>query len=265
MCIRDRFGVVFKVDSDQVRIGRTASATTDGINIAIGNQANAADSDTIAIGHDADAINTYSIAIGRLASANGGFTGRQIAIGSQANTDDGQFNIAIGSNADASLAFNTIAIGPDSRASALSAIAIGDGTTASDTTSIALGVDATASEQSAIAIGHLAVADEDGSVAIGRDASTHLDDVIALGRNTQFGVNAVVDREGSMIKLPMRSTLPDVSSLSQITSDGEYRYEGMMCVNVPPGSTPNSSDAHIAIYWQGAWRRIEFGGTISPD
>ena len=111
----------------------------------------------------------------------------------------------------------------------------------------------------------MAVADEDGSVAIGRDASTHDTDVIALGRNTQFGTNAVVNREGAFIKLPMRSSLPDLNPLSQITSDGEYRYEGMMCINVPEGSNPNSGDAHIAIYFNGAWRRINFGGTIGPD
>ena len=227
-----------RVDTDGVRIGTNASGQLTNSTIVIGHDALASDSDSIAIGHDARVTNDFSIAIGSNATANAGGTG-QIAIGAEAIADSGTNNIAIGVEADASLFTTAIALGPNTRAGA----------------------------QSAIAIGHLASAAHAGSVAIGRDAATHVNDVIAAGRSALYdednSLNAT--REGAIFKLPVRHSLPDVSDNDQINDAGERIYEGMMCIVVPSGNAVGNNDNHIAIYFQGAWRRINFGDTISPD
>ena len=100
-----------------------------------------------------------------------------------------------------------------------------------------------------------------GAVAIGRDAATHAEDVIATGRSALYDSSNNSTRNGAMLKLPVRSSLPDLSS--EQNDSGEWTNDGLMCIYVPSGSTPGSSDSHIAVFFNGDWRNLSFG-TFDP-
>ena len=89
------------------------------------------------------------------------------------------------------------------------------------------------------------------TIVAGRSATYDDDD----GSRDNVGL-----REGHMLKIPMGHSLPSFSG--DQFDDGEWLYEGMMCMYVPEGHTPSSGSSHIAIYWQGDWRRINFGNPI---
>ena len=156
--------------------------------LAMGDGASATGSKSLSIG-----VNAATTAVGGIVIGEGsiGEDTRPIAFGYLAHAF-GYQGIAVGANAVAS--GNSIAIGSDADASIanFSNIAIGNSSSAQDTT-IALGNGASASGASGLSIGRNAVVTQPFSVAIGYQAETVTDKEFALGFGGVLG-GSLVDR-----------------------------------------------------------------------
>ncbi|WP_281838691.1 YadA-like family protein [Cardiobacterium hominis] len=127
--------------------------------LAAGAAASAAGTSATAVGHEANASGTHSI-----------------AIGNKAKTNESQFGIAIGYEAElGGTGKNTsIAIGKESKATALDSIAIGRGNKALDDGTIALGTQVNLQGIAAIGIGQNVSTQQRDGIAIGNSAKTGL-------------------------------------------------------------------------------------------
>jgi len=125
--------------------------------LAAGAAASAAGTSATAVGHEANASGTHSI-----------------AIGNKAKTNESQFGIAIGYEAElGGTGKNTsIAIGKESKATALDSIAIGRGNKALDDGTIALGTQVNLQGIAAIGIGQNVSTQQRDGIAIGNSAKT---------------------------------------------------------------------------------------------
>ena len=127
--------------------------------LAAGAAASAAGTSATAVGHEANASGTHSI-----------------AIGNKAKTNESQFGIAIGYEAElGGTGKNTsMAIGKESKATALDSIAIGRGNKALDDGTIALGTQVNLQGIAAIGIGQNVSTQQRDGIAIGNSAKTGL-------------------------------------------------------------------------------------------
>ena len=107
------------------------------------------------------------------------------------------------------------------------------------------------------------------SVALGVNARADTDEVIALGRSQGYTSGGdITGHNGSYIKLPVRGNLHNFDNGGDhpfpTNGNGELLYEGMMCIYRPNGPS-NDSGAHIAIYFNGGWQRLDFSDLPNSD
>ena len=206
---------------DDISIGNTAlsqgsgsialggySKSTGNMSIAMGESSKSSGSEAIAIGFYANSEKTHSIAIGGSSSATSeesvaigshakstaksgiaignnteNKSSNSIAMGNDAKTDNGQGQIAIGSNANSSKSYST-AIGSKANALAQGSIAMGWNVSSKGLSSIVFGNLAFAKENSSIAIGRETKALGEYSSALGAFANAKGSNSNAIGRST---------------------------------------------------------------------------------
>ena len=161
--------------------------------VAIGNNATTQHDDSVAIGADVSALAGHNIAIGSggttAQSAPGKTGSAAIAIGLNAQatygSDTGAYDmIAIGNQTTASANAAT-AIGTLAKATANNSTAIGNKAQATASGSIAFGQVTEASAHGAVAMGNGTKSKGVGSTAVGRTANAANDGAVAVGFNAQ--------------------------------------------------------------------------------
>ena len=161
--------------------------------VAIGNNATTQHDDSVAIGADVSALAGHNIAIGsggtKAQSAPGKTGSAAIAIGLNAQatygTDTGAFDmIAIGNQTTASANAAT-AIGTLSKATANNSTAIGNKAQATASGTLAIGQVTNASAHGAVALGNGAQSNGVGSTSLGRTAKATNDGAVAVGFNEE--------------------------------------------------------------------------------
>ena len=202
--------------------------------VAIGNNATSQHDDSVAIGADVSALAGHNIAIGsggtKAQSAPGKTGSAAIAIGLNAQatygTDTGAFDmIAIGNQTTASAnaataigtlskatANNSTAIGNKAQATASGTLAIGQVTNASAHGAVALGNGAQSNGVGSTSLGRTAKATNDGSVAVGFNAEATGDHAIAIGGDGKG--EAFTDSPNTFAGLNQKTTASATNSIS---------------------------------------------------
>ena len=202
--------------------------------VAIGNNATTQHDDSVAIGADVSALAGHNIAIGsggtKAQSAPGKTGSAAIAIGLNAQatygTDTGAFDmIAIGNQTTASAnaataigtlskatANNSTAIGNKAQATASGTLAIGQVTNASAHGAVALGNGAQSNGVGSTSLGRTAKATNDGSVAVGFNAEATGDHAIAIGGDGKG--EAFTDSPNTFAGLNQKTTASATNSIS---------------------------------------------------
>ena len=202
--------------------------------VAIGNNATTQHDDSVAIGADVSALAGHNIAIGsggtKAQSAPGKTGSAAIAIGLNAQatygTDTGAFDmIAIGNQTTASAnaataigtlakatANNSTAIGNKAQATASGTLAIGQVTNASAHGAVALGNGAQSNGVGSTSLGRTAKAANDGSVAVGFNAEATGDHAIAIGGDGKG--EAFTDSPNTFAGLNQKTTASATNSIS---------------------------------------------------
>ena len=202
--------------------------------VAIGNNATTQHDDSVAIGADVSALAGHNIAIGsggtKAQSAPGKTGSAAIAIGLNAQatygTDTGAFDmIAIGNQTTASAnaataigtlskatANNSTAIGNKAQATASGTLAIGQVTNASAHGAVALGNGAQSNGVGSTSLGRTAKAINDGSVAVGFNAEATGDHAIAIGGDGKG--EAFTDSPNTFAGLNQKTTASATNSIS---------------------------------------------------
>ena len=202
--------------------------------VAIGNNATTQHDDSVAIGADVSALAGHNIAIGsggtKAQSAPGKTGSAAIAIGLNAQatygTDTGAFDmIAIGNQTTASAnaataigtlskatANNSTAIGNKAQATASGTLAIGQVTNASAHGAVALGNGAQSNGVGSTSLGRTAKATNDGAVAVGFNAEATGDHAIAIGGDGKG--TAFTDSPNTFAGLNQKTTASATNSIS---------------------------------------------------
>ena len=202
--------------------------------VAIGNNATTQHDDSVAIGADVSALAGHNIAIGsggtKAQSAPGKTGSAAIAIGLNAQatygTDTGAFDmIAIGNQTTASAnaataigtlskatANNSTAIGNKAQATASGTLAIGQVTNASAHGAVALGNGAQSNGVGSTSLGRTAKATNDGAVAVGFNAEATGDHAIAIGGDGKGA--AFTDSPNTFAGLNQKTTASATNSIS---------------------------------------------------
>ena len=202
--------------------------------VAIGNNATTQHDDSVAIGADVSALAGHNIAIGsggtKAQSAPGKTGSAAIAIGLNAQatygTDTGAFDmIAIGNQTTASAnaataigtlakatANNSTAIGNKAQATASGTLAIGQVTNASAHGAVALGNGAQSNGVGSTSLGRTAKAANDGAVAVGFNAEATGDHAIAIGGDGKGA--AFTDSPNTFAGLNQKTTASATNSIS---------------------------------------------------
>ena len=202
--------------------------------VAIGNNATTQHDDSVAIGADVSALAGHNIAIGsggtKAQSAPGKTGSAAIAIGLNAQatygTDTGAFDmIAIGNQTTASAnaataigtlskatANNSTAIGNKAQATASGTLAIGQVTNASAHGAVALGNGAQSNGVGSTSLGRTAKATNDGAVAVGFNAEATGDHAIAIGGDGKG--EAFTDSPNTFAGLNQKTTASATNSIS---------------------------------------------------
>ena len=202
--------------------------------VAIGNNATTQHDDSVAIGADVSALAGHNIAIGsggtKAQSAPGKTGSAAIAIGLNAQatygTDIGAFDmIAIGNQTTASAnaataigtlakatANNSTAIGNKAQATASGTLAIGQVTNASAHGAVALGNGAQSNGVGSTSLGRTAKAANDGAVAVGFNAEATGDHAIAIGGDGKGA--AFTDSPNTFAGLNQKTTASATNSIS---------------------------------------------------
>ncbi|PWD82448.1 ESPR-type extended signal peptide-containing protein, partial [Ignatzschineria indica] len=164
-----------------IAIGESSIVSGDN-SISIGRLAESSGEKSLSIGANAKAKDIGAIAIGRNAEAS---SNSSISIGNE--TKSGRLGVSIGFNSES--AENSVALGPNAKATSVNSTAIGISSVATSAGATALGKSASAQGENSVAIGHSSIANEANTVSFGKSDSERRLVNILKGRNDTDAVN----------------------------------------------------------------------------